>query len=102
MILFLPLVPPSPLASPSPQTAAKVAEEQIKADDDTSVQQRLLLGTGTALGGVAEIVGEENEIAGGMCVCVCVCVCVRVRVCVSWKWSAKFSPRNDLKVAFGY
>jgi len=43
-----------------------VAEEQIKADDDTSVQQRLLLGAGTTLGGVSEIVGEENEIAGGV------------------------------------
>ncbi len=37
----------------------------MEADDDTSMQQRVLMSTGTVLGGVAEVVGEENEIAGG-------------------------------------
>ena len=42
-----------------------MVQEQAEADEDASLQQRLLMGTGTALEGVAEIVGEENEIAGG-------------------------------------
>ena len=43
-----------------------MVKEQAEADDDVSMQQRLLMGAGTTLGGVAEIVGEENQIAGGM------------------------------------
>ena len=53
------------------QTAASVAQEQIEADDDTSMQQRVLMSTGTVLGGVAEVVGEENEIAGGEAMILC-------------------------------
>jgi len=48
------------------QTAASIAQEQLEADDDTSIQQRLMMGGATALEGAAEIVGAENEIAGGM------------------------------------
>ncbi len=42
-----------------------MAKEQLKADGDTSMEQRMLMSTGTVLGGVAKVVGEENEIAGG-------------------------------------
>lgn len=47
-------------------TAASVVQEQIEADDDTSLQQRVLMSTGTVLGGAAEVIGEENEIAGAL------------------------------------
>ena len=45
--------------------AANIAQEQCEADDDMSVQQRLMMAGATTLDGAAEIVGEENEIAGG-------------------------------------
>lgn len=47
------------------QTAASVVQEQCEADDDLSIQQRIALAGATTLDGAAEIVGEENEIAGG-------------------------------------
>ena len=47
------------------QTAAGVVQDQIEADEDASLQQRVLMSTGTVLEGAADIVGEENEIAGG-------------------------------------
>lgn len=47
------------------QTAISVVQDQIEADEDASIQQRVLKSTGTVLGGVADVVGEENEIAGG-------------------------------------
>ena len=50
---------------PPTQTAASVAQEQCEAEDDVSIQQRLLMAGATSLDGAAEIVGEENEIAGG-------------------------------------
>ncbi len=49
----------------SVQTAASVVQEQCEADDDLSIQQRIALAGATTLDGAAEIVGEENEIAGG-------------------------------------
>ena len=49
------------------QTAATVVQEQCEADDDMSMQQRLMLAGASTLDGAAEIVGEENEIAGGEC-----------------------------------
>ena len=45
------------------QTAAKVAQEQAEADEDTSLQQRLLMGAGTTLEGASEM--TDNEIASG-------------------------------------
>ncbi len=50
---------------PCMQTAVSVVQEQVEADEDTSIQQRVLMSTGTALGGAGDIIGEENEIAGG-------------------------------------
>ena len=47
------------------QTAAGVVQDQVEADGDASIQQRVLKSTGTVLGGAADIIGEENEIAGG-------------------------------------
>ena len=41
-------------------------QEQAEADEDSSLQQRVLMSTGTVLGGAADVVGEENEIAGGI------------------------------------
>ena len=45
------------------QTAANVAQEQAEADEDTSFQQRVLMGAGTALEGASEM--TDNEIASG-------------------------------------
>ena len=45
------------------QTAANVAQEQAEADEDTSLQQRLLMGAGTTLEGASEM--TDNEIASG-------------------------------------
>ena len=45
------------------QTAANVVQEQAEADEDTSLQQRLLMGGGTALGGASEM--TNNDIASG-------------------------------------
>ena len=45
------------------QTAANVAQEQAEADEDTSLQQRLLMGAGTTLEGASEM--TDNEIATG-------------------------------------
>ena len=42
-----------------------MVQEQAEADGDMSLQQRVLMSTGTVLEGAGEIVGEENEIAGG-------------------------------------
>lgn len=50
------------LSSPS-QTAANVVKEQAEADEDTSIQQRLLMGAGTTLEGASEL--TDNEIASG-------------------------------------
>ena len=45
------------------QTAASVVQEQAEADEDTSLQQRLLMGAGTTLEGASEL--TDNEIASG-------------------------------------
>lgn len=50
------------LSSPF-QTAANVVKEQAEADDDTTMQQRLLMGAGTTLEGASEL--TDNEIASG-------------------------------------
>lgn len=47
------------------QTGAAVVQDQLEADEDASLQQRVLKSTGTVLGGAAEVIGEENEIIGG-------------------------------------
>ena len=44
-------------------TAAGVAKDQADADEDMSVQQRLLLAGGSTLGGASEMV--DNEIVAG-------------------------------------
>ena len=45
------------------QTAANVVQEQAEADEDTTLQQRLLMGAGTTLEGASEM--TDNEIASG-------------------------------------
>ena len=40
-----------------------MAQEQAEADEDTSLQQRLLMGAGTTLEGASEM--TDNEIASG-------------------------------------
>ena len=40
-----------------------MVKEQAEADDDTTMQQRLLMGAGTTLEGASEI--TDNEIASG-------------------------------------
>ncbi len=45
------------------QTAASVAQEQAEADDDTTIQQRLLMGAGTTMNGASEMV--DNDLAAG-------------------------------------
>ena len=52
--------------------AADVVQEQCEADNDTSIQQRVLMGAGTAVKGTGEALCEEGEgnedmkIAGGI------------------------------------
>lgn len=60
MVFFLP-----PSAACMMQTGAAVVQDQLEADEDASLQQRVLKSTGTVLGGAAEVIGEENEIIGG-------------------------------------
>ncbi len=45
------------------QTAASVAQEQAEADDDTTIQHRLLMGAGTTMNGASEMV--DNDLAAG-------------------------------------
>ena len=45
------------------QTAANVAQEQAEADEDASLQQRVLMGAGTTLEGASEM--TDNDIASG-------------------------------------
>ena len=53
------------------QVAMDVVQEQCEADADTSIQQRVLMGAGTAIQGTGEALCEEGEgnqdmmIAGG-------------------------------------
>lgn len=55
------------------QVATDVVQEQCEADADTSIQQRVLMGAGTAMQGTGEALCEEGEgnqdtkIAGGLC-----------------------------------
>ena len=55
------------------QVATDVVQEQCEADGDTSIQQRVLMGAGTAIQGTGETLCEEGEgnqdmkIAGGLC-----------------------------------
>ena len=42
-----------------------MVQDQLEADEDASLQQRVLMSTGTVLEGAADVIGEENEIAGG-------------------------------------
>ena len=54
--------------------AADVVQEQCEADADTSIQQRVMMGAGTAVKGTGEALCEEGEgnedmkIAGGTAV----------------------------------
>lgn len=45
------------------QTAVDVAQEQIEADEDVSLQQRVLMATATTAEGTSEMI--DNEIAAG-------------------------------------
>ena len=45
------------------QTVADVTQEQLEADDDVSLQQRVFMATATTAEGASEIV--DNEIAAG-------------------------------------
>ena len=45
------------------KAGADVAKEQLQADKDTSISQRVMLGVGTGMGGVGEAIG--NPIASG-------------------------------------
>ena len=45
------------------QTAVDVAQEQIEADEDVSLQQRVLMATATTAEGMSEMI--DNEIAAG-------------------------------------
>ena len=49
---------------PDIQVGASVVQEQCEAEGDMSLQQRVLMGAGTALEGSSELV--EDEIAAGM------------------------------------
>ena len=51
------------LSHPDIQVAASVVQEQCEAEGDMSLQQRVLMGAGTALEGSSELV--EDEIAAG-------------------------------------
>ena len=42
-----------------------MVKEQAEAEDGTSMQQRALKSTGTVVGGVGKVVGEDNKLAGG-------------------------------------
>ena len=46
--------------------AADVVKEQCEADEDTSIQQRVLMGAGTAVKGTGEALVEEGEGNEGM------------------------------------
>ena len=46
--------------------AADVVKEQCEADEDTSIQQRVLMGAGTAAKGTGEALAEEGEGNEGM------------------------------------
>lgn len=52
------------LSHPDIQVGASVVQEQCEAEGDMSLQQRVLMGAGTALEGSSELV--EDEIAAGM------------------------------------
>ena len=58
-ILMLPLL----LIFPISKVGASVVQEQCEADGDTSLQQRMLMATGTAMEGTSELV--DNEVAAG-------------------------------------
>lgn len=45
------------------KVGASVVQEQCEADGDTSLQQRMLMATGTAMEGTSELV--DNEVAAG-------------------------------------
>ena len=66
-----------------------MVQEQCEADADTSIQQRLLMGAGTAIKGTGEALIEEGEgnedmmIAGGMHACA---------------WSMKSRKQSQLSV----
>lgn len=49
--------------NPWVKAGADVAKEQLQADKDTSISQRVMLGVGTGMGGVGEAIG--NPIASG-------------------------------------
>ena len=52
------------LSHPDIQVGASVVQEQCEAEGDMSLQQRVLMGAGTALEGSSELV--EDEIAAGV------------------------------------
>ena len=46
------------------QIGAAVVQDQLEADGDASLQQRMLMGAGTTLGGASEMM--DNEVLAGM------------------------------------